>query len=288
MRVFCSLAFELTSGIVKTRQTTGLKALQENHKSVAGVLHHKLGNKNYDLRRFFPQAPLEDLIEQFWFVDWQLSGDKPHTQKNLPDPNFHLVIEAHQVKLIGPVSKLYTYTMKGEGRILGVKFNIGALSHLLDKPLSQYVDKELSASEIFGDQVESRLLPLLDAESDRDIFNTLSAFLLNYTAGYCVSQHQALALCTLIKNDTSIFSVEALSLKSNLSKRTIQRVFNKHIGLKPKWLIRKYRLHQVLKQLEIGSIDILGVVELLGYTDQAHLIRDFKEIIGVTPGQYLK
>ncbi|MCF6439719.1 AraC family transcriptional regulator [Pseudoalteromonas luteoviolacea] len=262
--------------------------MQENNTSVAGVLHHKAGNKNYDLRRYFPQVQLEGLIEQFWFVDWQLSGDKPHIQNNLPDPNFHLVVEAHQVKLIGPVSKLYTYTMKDKGRILGVKFNIGALSHLLDKPLSQYVDKEFFAREIFSDQVESRLLPLLDVESDKDIFNTLSAFLLNYTADSCVTQRQALALCTLIKNDTNIFSVEALSLKTNLSKRAIQRVFNKHVGLKPKWLIRKYRLHQVLKQLEIGSIDILGVVELLGYTDQAHLIRDFKEIIGITPGQYLK
>ncbi|MDK1287931.1 AraC family transcriptional regulator [Pseudoalteromonas umbrosa] len=266
----------------------GLEVLQENNTNVSGVLHQKADTKNYDLRRYFPQVQLENFLEQFWFVDWDLNGKKPHIQQNLPDPNFHLVIEKNQAKLIGPVSKLYTYTMKEQGRILGVKFHIGALSHLLDKPPSEYVDKEIAAREIFGEQVESIIMPLLDDECDKSVFNSLSVFLLNYRVSVCETQRQALELCKLIKNDASIFSVETLSFKSKLSKRTIQRVFNKYVGLKPKWLIRKYRLHQVLKQLEKGSLGILDIVDLLDYTDQAHLIRDFKQIIGVTPGQYLK
>lgn len=260
----------------------------ENNKEVTGVLHQQASKEHYKLRRYEPKAELSSLIEQFWFVDWQISEQKSHTQRNLPDPNFHLVIEAQQVQVIGPVSKVFSYSMSKQGRVLGVKFKVASLLHLLEKPPSYYVDKALPASDFFGAEVDHLLLPLYTCQSDEVIFDALSSFLKIYNAPMSLYQCQALELCCLIKNDPSIYTVEALAAKSNLSKRSIQRAFNKCVGLTPKWLIRKYRLHQVLRQLEHGNLDMLDIVNLLKYTDQAHLIRDFKEVIGVTPGQYLK
>ncbi|KZN60236.1 hypothetical protein N473_24970 [Pseudoalteromonas luteoviolacea CPMOR-1] len=262
--------------------------MQENHKEITGVLHQKASEKHYKLRRYEPEIELSCLIEQFWFVDWQISDHKSHTQKNLPDPNFHLVIEAQQVQLIGPVSKVFSYRMSEQGRVIGVKFTVASLMHLLEKPPSYYVDKALPVSNIFGAEAEHLLLPLYTCQSDEVLVDLLSSFLKSYNVPMSLHQRQALKLCSLIKNDPSIYTVEALAAKSNWSKRTIQRIFNKYVGLTPKWLIRKFRLHQVLRQLEHGNLDMLDIVNLLEYTDQAHLIRDFKEVIGITPGQYLK
>ncbi|AOT10628.1 helix-turn-helix domain-containing protein [Pseudoalteromonas luteoviolacea] len=262
--------------------------MRSNNEEVSGVFYQQASAKHYDLRRYYPQAELAGFIEQFWFVDWHLSEQKVHTQKNLPDPNFHLVIESRRVRVMGPVSKVYAYDMCKQGRVLGVKFKIASILHLLKKPLCEYVDTELPVRDIFGETSEHVLLSLYSCESDRDICNSLSAFLKNYTTPININQSRAVDLCALIKNDSNIFTVEALSEKSNLSKRTIQRIFNKYVGLTPKWLIRKYRLHQVLQQFDQGNLDILDIVSLLEYTDQAHLIRDFREVIGVTPGQYVK
>jgi len=62
-------------------------------------------------------------------VDWELKAGLSHKQQNLPDPNFHLIIDNGKIKLIGPVSKVYTYKMLGKGSLFGIKFHTGALTH---------------------------------------------------------------------------------------------------------------------------------------------------------------
>lgn len=81
-------------------------------------------------------------------VDWKLAESMTHTQQNLPDPNFYLVINDEGAQIIGPVSKVYAYEMRGEGRLIGAKFEIGALHELLGLPLVSYVDKEIDAGNV--------------------------------------------------------------------------------------------------------------------------------------------
>ena len=131
--------------------------MKSNDNKIAGILHHRKSAEQYHLRRYFPDAHLSDLIEQFWLVDWDLRGKRAHTQQNLPDPNFHLILDNRQVKLIGPVSKAYSYKMEGKGRILGVKFSLGALSTHLELSPSNYVDKELDIQGVFDFDVVGRV-----------------------------------------------------------------------------------------------------------------------------------
>ena len=90
----------------------------------------------------------------------------------------------------------------------------------------------------------------------------------------------------LIKNEKGIYRVEQLSERVNLSIRTLQRMFHSYVGVSPKWLIRKYRLHHLLKEFEEERVEITEAAALLDYTDQSHLIKDFSELIGITPKRY--
>ena len=57
----------------------------------------------------------------------------------------------------------------------------------------------------------------------------------------------------------------------------------------PKWVIRCYRLHEVAERLSDGKAVNLAELALdLGYFDQAHFIKDFKTIVGVTPADYAR
>jgi AraC-like DNA-binding protein len=251
------------------------------------VLHHKLSTERYHLRRYFPSSSFLGLIEQFWFVNWDLKVGDSHIQTNLPDPNFHLILDNRKLKLMGPISKTYSYEMAGSGDILGIKFALGALSAYLELPLLSYIDKEIDFQQLVDFDVDVLVSKLLEMKSDELKIDMLQTHL---TPLAIISSPELLRvreLVNLIQNNPEISKVEHLSEKSNLSIRTIQRCFKHYLGLSPKWLIRKYRLHQALELLENPDVNILDVVEWLGYVDQSHLIRDFKEMIGVTPNNHI-
>jgi AraC-like DNA-binding protein len=69
--------------------------------------------------------------------------------------------------------------------------------------------------------------------------------------------------------------------------RRLQRLFADYVGVGPKWVIRRYRLHEITERMAAGGrIDWLRLALQLGYADQAHLSRDFTAIVGETPTRY--
>lgn len=269
--------------------------MQVNDKKLSGILKKKQAQKNYNLRRYFPDVALAPLIEQFWFVDWELF-ERSHTQKNLPDPNFHLVLEEGNAKIVGPVTKAYSYEMTGQSSIVGIKFTIGALTHILSKPVAYYVDKEWAVEDVFGHDFASEFR-INATGTDNAVVEQLQQIFSRLVVTEYNGQNDALsdrqktevASCLqLIQTDHSINTVEQLSVIRNSSVRTLQRLFKEHVGVSPKLLIRKYRLHQALEDLDTGKVNMLDLVTRLDYVDQSHLIKDFKDLIGITPTKYLK
>jgi AraC-like DNA-binding protein len=54
-------------------------------------------------------------------------------------------------------------------------------------------------------------------------------------------------------------------------------------------VIKRYRLHEVAERLAGGEVvDWPDIVLELGYSDQAHFIKDFKANVGRTPAEYAK
>jgi AraC-like DNA-binding protein len=82
-------------------------------------------------------------------------------------------------------------------------------------------------------------------------------------------------------------SVDTVVADSGYSHRHVVRTFEQAVGLKPKTYGRLRRFDRVLARLAAepdASWADLAAAE--GYTDQAHLIREFRSFAGVTPGRY--
>jgi AraC-like DNA-binding protein len=86
------------------------------------------------------------------------------------------------------------------------------------------------------------------------------------------------------ENDREIVAVSQLADSFSRSVRSVQDICNRAIGVSPKWLIRCFRLQDALQALETG-INV-NLAQHLGYFDQAHFTRDFKQITGAPPGRY--
>lgn len=92
---------------------------------------------------------------------------------------------------------------------------------------------------------------------------------------------------------TQVLRVEQIVEQFGLSERTLQRLLRKRIGLSPKWLIQRRRLHEAAERLRLEAasgpqpFSLAMIAADLGYADQAHFTRDFKTVTGRTPGQFV-
>ncbi|MDX2215801.1 MAG: AraC family transcriptional regulator [Oculatellaceae cyanobacterium bins.114] len=80
-------------------------------------------------------------------------------------------------------------------------------------------------------------------------------------------------------------SLETLAAIANLSPFHLLRTFRKQVGLPPHEYLNHIRFQQAKKFLAQGR-PISDVAHITGFADQSHLTRQFKRMIGVTPGQY--
>ena len=96
-------------------------------------------------------------------------------------------------------------------------------------------------------------------------------------------------LVAAIASDRSITAVEQLCERTGLNARALQRLFKNYVGIGPKWVINRYRLHEAIAQLQQGqAADWVELALSVGYFDQAHFIRDFRALVGCTPAQYAR
>lgn len=90
-------------------------------------------------------------------------------------------------------------------------------------------------------------------------------------------------------NDTisENISLETLSRQAGLSPFYFTRIFRQYTGLPPH-AYRKQQRILLAKQLLRKRMPISQVAVEAGFADQSHLTRHFKQIVGITPGQYLR
>ena len=94
------------------------------------------------------------------------------------------------------------------------------------------------------------------------------------------------AIVEAVESSPELRRVGELCERFDLGERALQRLLRKRIGLGPKWLIRRRRLHEAADRLRTGHADLADLAADLAYADQAHFTRDFRTATGLTPGEF--
>src|SRR5690606_15344393 len=89
-----------------------------------------------------------------------------------------------------------------------------------------------------------------------------------------------------VEERTEVTRVAQVCEHFGLSERTLQRLTQRRLGLNPKWVIQRRRLHEAADRLRSGTGNLATVAAELGYADQAHLTHDFRSVTGLTPGEF--
>ena len=87
-----------------------------------------------------------------------------------------------------------------------------------------------------------------------------------------------------LREHPDVTRVKDMAREVGLTERSLQRLVEQRLGLGPKWLVQRRRLHDAVEALKAGTTGLADMAATLGYTDQAHFTHDFRTVTGMTPG----
>ncbi len=234
-------------------------------------------------RHAFPEpAPdLAPFVAHFWAVEWDYAT--PYRQKIVPYPTVHLTVRPGDAPEVHGVSSRHVVrVLSGAGRVVGAAFRPGAFRAFTDRPVAELTDRAVPADALSG---------LSGAPAEPVTVAALEDWLRRQLPGPAPDDagQEAGAAVALVAADPDIRRVDQLAAATGSSVRRLQRLFAEHVGIGPKWVIRRYRLHEVTEGIAAGGrVDWAGLAGRLGYADQAHLVRDFGDLFGESPTRYAR
>lgn len=254
-----------------------------------GILNPKAGAQIFQLARYEPSQALSVFVEQYWVVTWDLRGQEPYRSETLPHPCIHLAIEPDAAHIVGVVTHKFSRLLEGEGWTFGIKFRPGGFYPFVQRPISQYTDKTISLANGFGADGVAYERAMRAATHDEERIAVAERFLYHQSPTPDENVTLVNDIVDAIMATRIITKVDDLVSRFNINKRALQRLFSQYVGVSPKWVIQRYRLHEAAEQMAAGEIvDWSRLAVELGYFDQAHFIKDFKAIVGLTPAEYAK
>ncbi len=189
--------------------------------------------------------------------------------------------------VIGQLTRPLTIEPTGETGIFSVRFHPNGFLPFATIPIKQMENTAVSLEELFGKdggQIEQQILR---ANSNADRIKLIEEFLLSrLTDSETVDRIVKSTVDTILTANGQL-SVEELSKQTNINRRQLERKFSLAIGLSPKQLSKTIRLQATLNMLlnkKFTSLTALAYEN--DYYDQAHFIKDFKELTGSTPKEF--
>lgn len=251
-----------------------------------GIVRPDALGRAFTLERIPPGRSLDRFVERMWAVRWDLPTGTRHDQPIVTHPAVNIVFE-DGASTVGGVSKdVFVRTLAGRGSVVGVMFRPGGFRPFLGASMSTITGHTLDIANVFG-EAGTALAGAVDPEDLESAASAMGRFLAErapreHTLGEDVSD-----IVDLIVADDTLVSVGDLALRLDMHPRRLQRLFAEHIGVGPKWVIDRSRLHAVGEEAaRPARRSWAELAAALGFADQAHMTRRFASTFGEPPARY--
>lgn len=264
--------------------------------SDGGLLRPAEALRHIRLERPGADPALSTWVERYWTVRWSLPPGRSYLSSVLTHPAVHLSVESGvgprhgfampAALLHGVVTRRFDVTLIGEGRVFGVKFRPGGFGAFTGANVASLTDRVVPLDGVLdgADDIQRRLLA---AEDDDLRVRLMDEWLLERRPDPDPRYERLLAIVAGMLADRELTTVHQVAERFDVEPRTLQRLFRRYVGVGPKWVLQRFRLHDAQALIDAGEVDDLaGLAARLGWFDQAHFIRDFRDVVGTTPGEY--
>ncbi len=251
-----------------------------------GIVAPDAGLSRFALDRFEPSPAVGRFVAWYWRVQWDLPEGEEHTQEVLSHPVVNVVLQAGSGIVVGVQKHRTQRTLAGAGWALGVMFRPAGFSPFAPGAADELVDRTGDIGLVFGAEGTHLAGEAFDAgpTAAHQVVDGFLAERVPETPQPCEAVSD---LVEKVAADPALLRVEDLAERAGISPRTLQRRFAEHVGVSPKWVIRRYRLYEAAERAARGTdVRWADLAAELGYSDQAHLTREFTAALGMPPDRY--
>ena len=249
------------------------------------MVQHSQGYESFDYRAYG--------ISHFY--RFQVTQEMLETATIVPDGTVDIVFRCGQDHLdatcYGAVLKMhsieYASVFHLNDTIFGIRFLPGKAFLPKGYPIGSLTESSVPLPEICQDQAMMEgITRSNDFKEQIELF--LDAYIPDYQNYYSPGTRPfSYRMVDEITKVVGIINVNELSQSVGYTPRYINRLFNKEIGLPPKTFSKIIRFQNVLLALGKDQ-NISAIAADMGYYDQSHLLKEFKQFTGISPLNYRK
>ena len=248
-----------------------------------------------------PSARLAHLVEGFW--EWDVPDGalaRAITGQVLPSIAPQFVVHYREPMLsdrllsrgpysqmaIGIQTEVATIRALGPVGAIKVRFKPEALPLLLRPSLRELQDSEVDLHDLFAPAAIRELTErLAEATTTAERIALFESFLIDRMSPDpidSVVQRTALYL-----RQRPHLSVQQIASHFSISQRQLSRQFRSSFGVSPKQYSRIQRIANVLT-LRRRGLRWIDIASHCGFTDQSHMINDFRSVVGRAPDDFFR
>jgi len=222
---------------------------------------------------------------------------------SLPSGTMHLYVNLHRdelraypvgggppelcggVAVRGPTSQPVLIDPADQRRIMWVSFRVGGAVPFVPVDAAELRDRFVDLADLWGRDGQVLRERLLAASTPSQRIAELEAVLLARARRPLVPDGAVRAAVAALHSGAT---VGAAADRLGWTPRHLGRAFVTHVGLAPKRFARVRRLQRLVRTAshDVANADWARLAAETGYHDQAHLIHEFRELAGLTPGAY--
>ena len=251
-----------------------------------------------------PAPALEPYVEWYWHGHFNKSASGTKSWQVLPSGYVELILhltdlhcallrkdkytQSPDYTIIGLQTSPYIVNFEAHVNVFGIRFKPEGIHTVFGIPSSLFTGNYEDMTMVLDRSFKNFAEQMRDTEGIPSMRNLADTYLHNML----IKNNRRMPdyinrAAELIRTSGGNVRMEDLSSEVCISLRQLQRGFKQKLGISPKHYQRIFRIIEMHRLLEKQhSVNFTKVSHQLGYTDQAHFIREFKSITGEKPTFY--
>jgi AraC-like DNA-binding protein len=248
--------------------------------------------------------PLADVVRCVWLL-WGPASVIPSPQPVVPDGCAEIVLNlADQFRrlrgdagweaqprsmVVGQTTEAVVIAPGGRVDLVGIRLQPWGAFSVLPVPATELRDVLLPLDTVAADMARDLPDELRETEAAGARAVTVFRYLARQARRASARpRSRARAIVDEATRQPEATTVRDLAARLGLGERQVERELDRHVGLRPKMLLRIARFQRALAVAR--AADRLGwsaVAARAGYYDQAHLTHEFRRFAACTPSEFL-